>query len=145
MADKNITLLIFLLLFLTACSHEETVPVEKKYSASTEREFAEIEKGDLKKSIPPAHDLQRPAEGPPVQERPSKSVPPSQVSGPSSEKLQEINQQLAYFCMKHRKSFRTEEQCQDFTARIVSECRSGNKSVNQAVVSCIKDRLKKRR
>lgn len=151
MSDKNTPLTLFLFLsfislftsLFTSCSHEETVPVEKKYSASTEKEFAEIEKGDVKKSIPPAHDLQRPVEKMKTSMVPPPSSEPAQLSG--SEKLQEINQQLAYYCMKHRKSFRSEEQCHRFTRTIVDECRSGKKAVNSAVVNCLKDRLKKRR
>lgn len=142
MSDKNTLLLLCLLFACLSCSHEETVPVEKKYSASTQREFAEIEKGDLKNSIPPAHEIHRPVE---KRLTPPTPVAPSQVSGPSSERLQEINQQLAYYCMKHRKAFGTEENCQRFTQKIVNECKSRSKSINAAVVHCIKDRLKKRR
>lgn len=168
MTDKN-TLLSFplslvLLFSLVSCSHEEKAPVqEHAYSESTQREFEAIEKSDSTKSsrVPPAHDLHHlpgaqvqrktpelktPAPVQPPVEQP-KLTTESALSSRNQERLQEINQNLAFFCMKHRndRAFSSEEQCLKFTKNVLKTCEKKHKLINTVMVNCIKDHLKKRK
>jgi len=157
MTDKNALLLFILIFALVSCSHEETQPVrEKSYSASTEKEFAAIEKGDVKQSIPPAYDIRESkktvqvpkakkseSQTKPVEQ--TKMAPEDSISGRAQERLQEINQNLAFYCMKHRGSFSSEEKCLQFTKKILKSCEKKHKLINTVMVNCIKDQLKKRR
>lgn len=149
MTDKTTRLLLFLsLLFLSACAHEETKPSEKNYSASTQKEFGQIERGEVKRSsIPPAHDLQkRTVKRPAVTTKePVEMNPSEQVSPKAQERLQEINQNLAFYCMKHRKEFSSEQSCLKFTQTVLNACEKKHKLINTVMVNCIKVRLKKRR
>ncbi len=156
MTDKNALLFLVLLLGLGACSHEETRAVqEKTYSASTQKEFEAIEKGDVKQSIPPAHDIRQTkkttqAPLPRKTEVPAKPLEQTKISSDdlssrAQERLQEINQNLAFYCMKHRNSFASEEKCLQFTKKILKSCEQKHKLINTVMVNCIKDQLKKRR
>lgn len=168
MTDKNalLTLPFFsaLLFSLVSCSHhaqDKKDSQEKIYSPSTQREFETIEKSDIqKKSIPPAHEIHHQQTMPsrPSLEKEVKTNPPAPVERPklspegpltirNQERLQEINQNLAFFCMKHRneRAFSDEEQCLKFTKRVLKDCEKNHKLINTVMVNCIKDRLKKRK
>jgi len=158
MTDKNALIILFLLIALLSCSSEETRPVqEKTYSASTEKAFADIEKGDVKQSIPPAHDIRekKSVQIPQQQKKGETSAPRPQeqttlttddsLTGRAQERLQEINQNLAFYCMKHRNSFSSEGKCLQFTKHILRSCEKKHKLINTVMVNCIKDQLKKRR
>jgi len=168
MTDKNLSLTLpfFLALFfsLVSCSHhaqDKMVSPEKIYSASTQREFETIEKGDIqKKSIPNAHEIHHQQSLPsrPLPQKEAKINPPAPIESPklspdgpltirNQERLQEINQNLAFFCMKHRneRAFSSEEQCLRFTKRVLKACEKKHKLINTVMVNCIKDRLKKRK
>ena len=171
MKNLNFPLSLMILLalqFVVSCSSEPTSKndednlFDKKYSTSTEKEFEAIEKGDsprssaqTKKSIPakPSRELQERAPRPPVKEAvksPVKEVPEiiptGQLSSKNQERLQEINQNLAFYCMKHRKDdvFSSEENCLKFTKRVLNDCEKKHKLINTVMVNCIKERLKKR-
>lgn len=155
MTDKITLITISLLTLLAGCAHEETTETKNKnYSASTQKEFEQIEKSEVgTRPVPPAHDLQkRPIKKVQVQQPAPKKeqvelVPDSQLSAKGQERLQEINQNLAFYCMKHRNdgSFSSEEQCTKFTQKILHECEKKHKLINTVMVNCIKDHLKKRR
>lgn len=163
MTDKKTLLLSVLcalvLVSLSSCSTQETVlePQKKTYSPSTEKEFQEIEKSEVRlRSVPPAHDLQHPAAKKAKEsiakkvEEPKevpKLTPKTIVSSHSEERLQEINQNLAFYCMKHRSDgwFSSEEHCLKFTKKVLNECEKKHKLINKVMVNCIKDRLKKRK
>lgn len=155
MTNKKLRHFLFLIiLVLSGCAHEETNESNKTiYSASTQKEFEQIEKGDVyKQSLPPAHDLAKrplkksvaPVSSP--KENP-KLIPSTQLSARSEERLQEINQNLAFYCMKHRQdgTFKNEDQCLKFTQEVLKSCEKKHKLINTVMVNCIKDRLKKRR
>ena len=69
------------------------------------------------------------------------------LSAKNQERLQEINQNLAFFCMKHRKDplFQdNEDKCLAFTKKILKICEKKHQIINTVMVNCIKDHLKKR-
>lgn len=157
-------LAILTFLILVGCSSEPTIKSPAKtYSSSTEREFEMIEKNDLRVN-PPYRSSVKPREKPaivikekevPVRENllriPPKTTVQSntdttQLSAKNQERLQEINQNLAFFCMKHRKdhAFLNEDQCLAFTKKVLKSCEKKHKLINTVMVNCIKDQLKKR-
>ncbi|MDO9182696.1 MAG: hypothetical protein Q7U04_09820 [Bacteriovorax sp.] len=152
-------------LVIVSCSSESKKQVsEKAYSSNTQKEFEAIEKNDLR-SNPPYRANQRPATRPPVvikgpshekkiqKENASESMPQiteaidtSNLSAKNQERMQEINQNLAFFCMKHRKdrAFQDEESCLAYTKKILVGCEKKHKLINTIMVNCIKEQLKKR-
>ena len=148
--------------FLASCGSTPTVDetVPKSYSISTEKEFQAIEKGDtktpnsnqgnyLKKTKTSYSVPSRPTAQPAAVKEQSKTaelVPENQLTTKNQERLQEINQNLAFFCMKHRKesAFQDEDKCLAFTKRVLLACEKKHKIINTVMVNCIKERLKKR-
>jgi hypothetical protein len=151
------------LFVIVNCSNEPTQPViPKVYSTTTQKEFEEIEKTDLRTSPPHRSTLApTPPRAPVVlKENPrakladtqlindlpkSEISDTSQLSTKNKERLQEINQNLAFYCMKHRKDsrFRDEENCLAFTKKVLVTCEKKHKLINTIMVNCIKDHLKK--
>ncbi|MGZ3807682.1 MAG: hypothetical protein ACXVCE_06315 [Bacteriovorax sp.] len=163
--------LVLTLILIAGCSTESTNTAQKKqttkiYSASTQREFEEIEKTDV--LHPSAAKQNRPAQKTTISPKEmnremSKELPkkmPKEIEAPTSpelvamsklstknqERLQEINQNLAFYCMKHRKdpSFLSEEKCLAFTQKVLDSCEKKHKLIYTVMVNCIKQRLKKR-
>jgi hypothetical protein len=151
---------------LVSCSSETTKPDNtetKVYSSSTQKEFEAIEKGDI--APVPSYRRERPQRispnvvqpAQPQKELPKEKIPAKiqnpelvangQLNAKNQERLQEINQNLAFFCMKHRKdaNFGSEEQCLKFTKKVLNECEKKHKLINTVMVNCIKTHLKKRR
>lgn len=162
----------FALVLLTAfvlggCSTtEEKVEKKKVYSAETNRAFEMIERGYNAPPLraapvavtPPQVQRQRPQEKPqdrPVErqvyERPvdtpsvvapvTKSTPPKKRQ---SDKIIELNQNLAFYCMKHRKDpvFNNDEKkCMDHVERILNDCERRSSNNDSKTLSCVKNRL----
>ena len=62
------------------------------------------------------------------------------------ERLIEINQNLAFYCMKHRKDAAyggDEAKCMKYVARVQQKCQNKHRLVNSKLVSCIRNGLKK--
>lgn len=150
---SNTILSAAVLLLATACSstpQDENESTPKVYSSSTQREFEAIEKNDLNvaptyrsTSKTPKSSIETPS--PKI---PSPKIIPSQhLSAKNEERLQEINQQLAFFCMKHRKdpAFSNEEKCLQFTKKALEACEKKHQIINSVMLNCVKERLKKRR
>jgi hypothetical protein len=147
---------VCLTIFIVSCSSE---PINehrpKQYSDSTQRQFEAIEKNDYQIN-PPSVPQPKPL---PKVVSPSKEVTPekpkevildsfelSQLSAKNQERLQEINQNLAFYCMKHRKDriFKDEEECLAFTKNVLKSCEKKHRLINTVMVNCIKEKLKKR-
>ena len=90
---------------------------------------------------------------PPSQPTPSynnNSTSTPQVTRPRSsskadERLIEINQNLAFYCMKHRKDPRfndDEAKCMNFVNKAMTECQKSHRIVNSQLLNCIQARLK---
>ena len=162
----QLTLLITSAIFLAGCSSEpKNEESQKTFSEKTQKEFESIEKTDLRIS-PPRQTLNKPAAKPPAQIKEvikekskeplkessatlipnSESTDRSQLSAKNQERLQEINQNLSFFCMKHRKdkTFKDEDHCLAFTKKVLKKCEKKHKLINTIMVNCIKERLKKR-
>ena len=148
-------------ILVASCSSQAPKgPTEKTYSSRTLKEFEAIEKSETYSAQSenttskqnnrapkrPAHPKQK--------ETAKENLPPnpiviasdvSQLSAKNQERLQEINQNLAFFCMKHRKSrsFKSEEQCLVFTKKIQTFCEKKHKLINKVMLNCIKAQLKK--
>jgi hypothetical protein len=154
---------------LYTLSCQTNTPIEsdpKVYSLATEKEFAAIESSDYrqrKNSIveirkeglnlenqnnEPKNEPKNERENSP-QKRPVENTVPnvSRLGPKKQERLQEINQNLAFFCMKKRKepAFSDEDKCQNFTNRIFKECYKLHPSLNPKMLTCVVDRLKKKR
>jgi sugar-specific transcriptional regulator TrmB len=154
---------VALTIITVSCSSEpKTKPVEKTYSSTTQKEFETIEKNDLRTN-PPYRTTVKPTPRPSVvikeavhekqkevvKETPaiSETTNVTQLNAKNQERLQEINQNLAFFCMKHRKDkdFQDEDHCLAFTKKVLTACEKKHKLINTVMVNCIKDRLKKRK
>lgn len=152
-------LVIVLALILSSCATEDqfdTHKVESAYSSSTDREFEQIEKGDrqaphyrVMNKVPVAKKKPQAASSPSSssQSQIHEAAPTKKLSSKSQERLQEIQQNLAFFCMKHRNDpqFGDEEKCLKFTNKVLKSCEKNHRLVNTVMVKCVKDRLKKRR
>ena len=151
-----------ILAFVTSCSDTSLTTKNandseelKHYSSATNQEFQTIEKSDP--IAPNYHNPKKQVKASPVQsvqDKISKQpigeiqlVTDTTLSTKNQERLQEINQNLAFYCMKHRKTkaFKNEDQCLLFTKKILNTCEKKHKIINTVMVNCIKDRLKKRR
>lgn len=144
------SLLTFLIIFMTGCS---TTPEGERsseiYSDSTESEFRAIELKDLERvnqrsEFKPAS---KPIAVAPVPKKTiSKARVATHLNSKNTERLQEINQNLAIFCMKKKNSnaFGTEDKCHQFTQNALKKCEKNNSAVNAGLLACIKSELKKR-
>lgn len=160
---------LFLLIFTSCASHEKTLET-KIYSDDTNRSFEMIERGGS------YYLKQAPANNPPPQiEVPIKKPlkisetqeeivideninyhEKAQVLRPvlrntqsiskADERLIEINQNLAFYCMKHRNSraYRgDEDQCMKYVNTVMSNCQKQHRIVNSKLLNCIQKKLKK--
>lgn len=144
------------LIFVVSCANNEEKPEVKTYSEETNRAFEMIERGGsyyLKK--PPAQSTVQPVRVKPREEivvdekinyqetlKPVKKSPPK-----VDERLVEINQNLAFYCMKHRKDPRfgdSEEKCMQFVNKSLSECQKIHKTPNNKLLGCVQTKLKRR-
>lgn len=159
------------LLFFVSCSTaQKEEKATKQYSNNTQKEFESIEKGEVKFKTPnrparqqtpalkPAPQIKelnketiKETPKPIVKETPKQEstelVTSSQLNAKNQERLQEINQNLAFFCMKHRNDhmFSSEENCLKFTKKVLNDCEKTHKIINTVMVNCIKDRLRKQK
>lgn len=63
----------------------------------------------------------------------------------ADERLIEINQNLAFYCMKHRKDSRyggDEEKCMKFVNKSMSDCQKVHRIVNTKLLNCIQTKLR---
>ena len=148
----------FVLLFVVGCSTESTksdsISQDKNKSTDTQKEFEAIENAPVKRSanLKPGRQHQKmpqprkdiTIEIPKVEHAELNSDTP--LNTKAQERLQEINQNLAFYCMKHRSDpvFSTEEKCLTFTKVVLNDCEKKHKIINTVMVNCIKDLLKKR-
>lgn len=76
---------------------------------------------------------------------PEKRPSPSTANSKADERLIEINQNLAFFCMKHRKNptFKGDEaKCMSFVNKTMDACQKKHKIVNSKLLNCIQTKLK---
>ena len=157
-------------IFTVSCSSTEEKQATKNYSDETNRAFEMIERGGsyyLKKSpsvnAPTVPQVTAPTKVVAPQEVTRKKIQedividekinykePKEAATPSkaSERLIEINQNLAFYCMKHRKdaTFKNSEAvCMDFVNSVMEACQKQHASVNSKLLNCIQNGLKKRR
>lgn len=72
----------------------------------------------------------------------------TQSSSKADERLIEINQNLAFYCMKHRKDpvyGGDEAKCMKFVNKVMSNCQKQHRIVNSKLLNCIQTKLKKRK
>lgn len=159
---SNYILSVGLLLLSASCSttsENESGPSPKVYSPRTEKEFAAIENSDLfydsskprnsRSSMPHANIVTRESikTTPPAKISNPEMAPVGRLSAKNQERLQEINQQLAFFCMKQRKNprFANEEQCLNLTKKVLNSCEKKHQIINSVMLNCIKEQLRKNR
>lgn len=71
----------------------------------------------------------------------------TQSTSKADERLIEINQNLAFYCMKHRKDRAyggNEAKCMKFVNLVMSKCQKQHRIVNSKLLNCIQTKLKKR-
>lgn len=81
-------------------------------------------------------------------EKPKPHLPVKSKNAKVDERLIEINQNLAFYCMKHRKdsAFKDDEsKCMTFVNQSMEECQKIHHSINSKLLNCIQAKLKKRR
>lgn len=156
---RNLVLVCTTAFLLGSCSTDEkNIEEEKKvYSAETNRAFEMIERGynapPLKKapvSIAPPQVQRKVVETPrreTVYEKEkvdTPSVKPVESKKRQSDKIIELNQNLAFYCMKHRKDpvFKNDEKkCMDHVERILDNCEKSSSGNDSKTLSCVKSRL----
>lgn len=82
-----------------------------------------------------------------AQETPPVPVTKARSNSKTDERLIEINQNLAFYCMKHRKdpSFGgSEAKCMKFVNKTMNNCQKIHRIVNSKLLSCIQKKLKGR-
>ena len=76
------------------------------------------------------------------------TVPKNTQSNPKTdERLIEINQNLAFYCMKHRKNRAyggDESKCMRYVNTIMENCQKKHRIVNSKLLNCIQKKLKNR-
>lgn len=131
--------LLFLLFFIMSCSTHNVTPevlVEKNYSQETNRAFSMIENNGsyrTKKTLSPV----------------DKTLPKPKLElnqrKNTSHALIEINQNLTFYCMKHRKDKRfggSEKKCLDHVNLILEKCQKFYSHSNQRLLKCLKTKIK---
>lgn len=76
-----------------------------------------------------------------------KTPPKTKKAAPVDERFIEINQNLAFYCMKHRKDARfgdSEERCMTFVNQQLQDCQKVHKTPNAKLLNCIQAKLKRR-
>ena len=158
----SVIIYALMMAFVTSCSDTPTTstdPIDstdlKHYSSATNPEFHSISKDDPIAPVPYYQKKQTKVSSlQNTQEKLSNKVniesqliPNTSLNAKNQERLQEINQNLIFYCMKHRKSkaFKNETQCLLYTKNILTTCEKKHKIINTVMVNCIKDRLKKRK
>lgn len=160
--------LIFFLIsfFLFACSHQEINDSSPKvYSDESKNFFEHIE--NIDHSIPKTttdtsarmktvDEINR-SQTPNTPSSPTSNPTPEtinhavQVSAPvisrpgSEERKKEIQQNLVYYCFKHRQDarYKSEKDCIEKVNIVLQTCESEFKIVNVEMVRCVKEGLKK--
>lgn len=72
----------------------------------------------------------------------------TQSTSKADERLIEINQNLAFYCMKHRKNPAyggDESKCMKFVNIVMSNCQKQHRIVNSKLLNCIQTKLKNKR
>ena len=85
------------------------------------------------RSNPQSEDLQAPIKNPPS------------TTNKTDERLIEINQNLAFYCMKHRKRPAyggDESKCMNFVNSVMEKCQKQHRIVNSKLLNCIQKKLK---
>lgn len=158
-----------LLLVFVSCTSNEKAATPKTYSEDTNRAFEMIERGGsyyLKKA--PTYTAPPQIETPVKIER--KKIPVAQVqpareeivideniSEPTpiirntkpapkvDERLIEINQNLAFYCMKNRKNPAyggDEAKCMKHVDKVMNDCKKQHSTVNSKLLNCIQKKFK---
>lgn len=158
----KLILLVAFVFFLTACSSSDQLNEEKDleskvYSDETNRAFEMIERGYGNSAVQKnLSTVQAPQVGyqstkpkaskttsiPSIPVAP-KAAPEKKQSDKKDEKMIELNQNLAFYCMKHRKDNRfknDEKKCIDYVTGILNQCQSNN-SAHSKLLSCVKKKL----
>lgn len=158
---KSLFLLITLFV-LASCStaeseREEEELRQKNYSDETNRAFEMIERGYSRPPVKKASPYNPPQVEQTVTEKytpPPKTTAPRSPVAPArsaralpekkfSEKLVELNQNLAFYCMKHRKDpvFKNDEKkCMDHVNGILQQCQKQH-STHSKLLKCVKKKL----
>jgi PBP1b-binding outer membrane lipoprotein LpoB len=142
---KNYLSLLLVAIMITSCANElkygdtenKNTDSQKSYSKSTLNQFEQIEKSDFK-----ARDQS--TKGPESTRSVSNNT--FEITSPSgnvSDKLNELNQNLAYFCMKQRKNsrFKKEDDCKNFVKKMLDHCQKKYSKVNSSLIKCVKSGL----
>lgn len=149
------------LIFFVSCSSstEEDQSVKKQHSEETNRAFSMIENnGSYRRKVEPSKKLSSHSPTPTLPTPPPVVVtktPPS-LKKVKKEKRKnqlpdsvmiEINQNLAFYCMQHRKSKRfggNEEKCMSYVNKTLEKCQQKSESSHHKLLKCLKTGLKKR-
>ena len=152
---KKTFLCTLLFLLISGCASEQKEePAEKVYSDETNRAFEMIERGY---NAPPLRKAPTQMQAPqiaapthsekprPRKNKPTVTPPPAAASnGKMSDKLIELNQNLAFYCMKHRKNptFNNDEKkCMDYVGKILNNCQETSAQVHSKLLACVKKKL----
>ena len=153
----KIFLILLPLLFFSCASKDKTPVTKMTYSEETTRTFEEIEREQLlqyyrdlraKETVSPRASkprASRPQTSKPATISANKPAPKSAAQKADPEELQkEIEQNLVFFCMRHRQDsrFSDEAVCKEFTAKIYQECQEKFEADDRRLFNCIKPKLK---
>jgi len=154
---RAIFLICITSLLIGGCSSTDDKPdVKKVYSEETNKAFELIERGynpsPLKKAPVTftAPQVQKPEENAVIKkpklekEKVTPKVKVVELKRKESDKIIELNQNLAFYCMKHSKDpvFKNDEKkCMDHVERILKNCQQLSSNNDSKTLSCVKKRL----
>jgi hypothetical protein len=162
----NKVLTILGLLLVISCSSTKTVEsTAPQYSEETNRTFQEIERqqileyyrqlrerearGEHRTPPPPTpqaiqrYQTQRPPRRPaPAPARPA-HVRSSAIPTNPEDQAREIEQNLTFYCMRHRNAtrFREEGSCESFTTEVENKCRQQFAEDDRRLFNCVRQQL----
>jgi len=154
---KALPIILFISFFLGACAQNTSRKPRRKttYSAETQKTFEDIER---EKAIESYRKLRLENWKYYTKEKKKKRTRPVYRKKIYKKKIvkkrrplvdpveqeNEINQNLAYYCMEHRKDarFNEENDCKLFTENIFKNCKIENNLGEPELLTCVKSRLK---
>lgn len=155
---------LLILLLVASCAQAQKETESKTYSEDTNRAFEMIERGDsyyLKK--PPIQNSPPQIQTSPKKRRLSAknteviandkkisspvkpTLKKSQSNSKTDERLIEINQNLAFYCMKNRNKPAyggIEAKCLEYVNAVMEKCQKKHRTVNSKLLNCIQKKLK---
>lgn len=132
---KSLFFILFFVIFTSCGTHEKKTTEKNQYSDETNRTFEMIERGE-------AHQKRAPAPTPKKtilkKEKSAVSLLPIPEKKISNEIFLELEQTIAFFCMKHKKD---EKKCLSSFSKTKNYCIKKHSSQPQKILKCVQKKM----